>query len=144
MTSMSTKFNPRIKFVEHIDSLSSQKYKDIITNTIDELYSESQNAAILMNKLRLFNDKIVIINKDPSPFATNVIYPKIIYPERGHTYGNKAVIVIPINYNGFIDSVEPLVDYNNSNIENKSLIYNLHTNKPLKKKLIIIHLLSLK
>ena len=52
MTSMSTKFNPRIKFVSHIYSLSSQKYKDIITNTIDELYSESQNAAILMNKLR--------------------------------------------------------------------------------------------
>ena len=135
MTSMSTKFNPRIKFVEHIDSLSSQEYKDIITNTIDELYSESQNAAILMNKLRLFNNNIVITNKDPSPFATNVIYPKIIYPERGHTYGNKVVIVIPINYNGFIDSVEPLVDYNNSNIENKSLIYNLHTNKPLKKEI---------
>ena len=135
MASLSSRFNPRIEFINNTSSLSSQEYKQIITSTINELCTESQNAAILMNKLRLFNNNIVITNKDPSPFATNVIYPKIIYPERGHTYDNKVVIVIPINYNGFIDSVEPLVDYNNSNIENKSLIYNLHTNKPLKKEI---------
>ena len=138
MTSQSNNFNPKIKYIPNIHSISKEQYKKLIIDIIQALYIESRHATILLNKLASLNDKIIIINKDPSIYvSTNCIYPKIIYPERNHGYGDNIIIVIPPSYEGFIDSVEPLIDYNNSDSdgENKSLIHQLHNGIPLKKKI---------
>jgi len=136
MTSQSNNFNPKIKYIPNIHSISKEQYKKIIINIIQALYIESRYAAILLNKLAPLNDRIIIINKDPSIYvSTTYIYPKIIYPERNHGYGDNIIIVIPPSYEGFIDSVEPLIDYNNSDGENKSLIHQLHNCIPLKKEI---------
>ena len=134
MTSQSNYFNPKIKYITHVHSISKEEYTKLINDIIQALYIESRHAAILLNKLAPFNDRIIIINKDPSIYvSTTCIYPKIIYPERNHGYGDNIIIVIPPSYEGFVDSVEPLIDYNNSNEENKSLIHQLHNYIPLQK-----------
>ena len=140
-----TKFNPRIIHVPNVDFSTKQQYTKVIKEAIDELYIESRHAAILLKLLSNYNQRIIITNKDPSPFvSSSCIYPKVIYPEREHIYGDCIVVVIPPNYTGHIDSVKPLHDYNNSNDTNKTLIWKLHNCIPLRKEIDNDTLISLK
>lgn len=138
-------FNPKIIHVPNIDHSTKKKYTNLIRQAISELYIESRHAAILFKILSSYNERIIITNKDPSPFvSSSCIYPKVIYPEREHTYRNCVVIVIPPNYNGHIDSVKPLEDYNNSNDVNATLIFKLHNCIPLEKEIDYDTLISLR
>mgnify|MGYP006103959365 CR=1 FL=1 len=124
-------FNPRILYHKNIDQITSQEYKLQITDTLSNLYIDSPYAKILLNKLIFFNDRIIFMNKDPSPYISiTTIYPKIIYPTRNHGFGDVLIIVLPPFYEGSIHSINPL---KNEGERNKVLIDKIYKNIPLRK-----------